>query len=51
MYGPMNVKNECQHIEFANFWDGNGTRAYEATFMQLDEVICIRQMKNLCYAV
>jgi hypothetical protein len=28
MYGPVNIKNECQHVEFANFWDGGDTRAY-----------------------
>ena len=28
MYGPLNVKNE-----FANFWDGNGTMAYNRGYV------------------
>jgi hypothetical protein len=28
MHGPLNVKHKRQHVEFANFSDGNGTSAY-----------------------
>jgi hypothetical protein len=52
MHGPLNVKNECQHVEFAKFEMETALgHIIEATFMHLDDVICIRKMRNFCYAI